>query len=216
MLEWANQASNWGPLFMDITLGLVAFLLMSGGQPAPAMIPPVDASIPAMEREAPKVAVEKSEEQASYTVKLTAYNAVPEQTDHNPLITASGASSNPEVVVARSHDLADELPFGTVIAIERPAYQHPSKCGFDAVEHLIGYRVVADTTHSRKQNQIDVLFNSLDTVPVHGREINPSIALGICDDVVIRVVGKIALSDIPQTQSELAIIMDGTKLVLAK
>ena len=33
----------------------------------------------------------------SYPVTLTAYNAVPEQTDSNPFETASGAYSNPEV-----------------------------------------------------------------------------------------------------------------------
>ena len=39
----------------------------------------------------------------SYTVTLTAYNAVPAQTDSNPLETASGAYSNPEVVAARPY-----------------------------------------------------------------------------------------------------------------
>lgn len=197
---------------MDITLGLVAFLLASGGQPAPGMVvatPPVEVAVAT-------VAAPEPEAEEVYTVKLTAYNAVPSQTDHNPFVTASGMFSNPEVVVARSHDLKEELPFGTVIAIERPEYQHPSKCGFDSVAHLIGYRVVADTTHSRKRAQIDILFNQEDTVPVRAREINPAVALGICDDVVIRVVGRIALDEIPETQTELAIAIDGTKLVLAK
>lgn len=201
---------------MDITLGLLAFLLVSGGQPSPAMVAPEPVSTEVTSEEPVKVAVATGEAEATYTVKLTAYNAVPEQTDHNPLVTASGAWSNPEVVVARSHDLKDELPFGTIIAFERPSYQHPSKCGFDAVEHLLGYRVVSDTTHSRKKNQIDVLFDPGNTVPVRSREINPSIALGICDDVVIRVVGKIAVSDIPETQAELVAAIEGTKLVMAK
>jgi 3D (Asp-Asp-Asp) domain-containing protein len=178
---------------------------------------PQDASLPLAETEVSKVAVEKTQEEMEYTVKLTAYNAVPEQTDQNPHTTASGAYSNPEVVVARSHDLASELPFGTIIAIERPEYQNPTSCGFDSVAHLLGYRVIADTTHKRKVNQIDVLLNQLDTVPVKHKEVNPSVALGICDDVVIRVVGNVAIADIPETQEELRYLVEGTtQLVLAK
>lgn len=200
---------------MDITIGLLAFLLMSGGQPTPGMVPS-EASLPLAETEAPRVAVEKTREEMAYTVLLTAYNAVPEQTDANPFVTASGAHSNPEVVVARSHDLAGELPFGTIIAIERPEYQDPKACGFDSVEHLLGYRVVADTTHKRKVNQIDVLLDPMDTVPVRLHEVNPAKALGLCDDVVIRVVGKIAVADIPETQEELRHAVEGTRLVMAE
>jgi hypothetical protein len=82
---------------------------------------------------------------------------------------------------------------------------------------LLGYRVIADTTHKRKVNQIDVLLNQLDTVPVKHKEVNPSVALGICDDVVIRVVGNVAIADIPETQEELRYLVEGTtQLVLAK
>ena len=157
-----------------------------------------------------EVAVERGVE-GVLSVKLTAYNAVPEQTDGNPEITASGAYSNPEVIAARSHDLKGELPFGTIIAIERPAEQSLS-CGFDTVDHLVGYRVIADTTHSRKRAQIDVLMDAKDTVTVRGKEVNPSLALGICDGVTIRVVGKIKVGDIPATQAELAEIVTGSRL----
>lgn len=146
------------------------------------------------------------------SVKLTAYNAVPEQTDGNPQVTASGAFSNPEVVAARSHDLAGELPFGTVISIERPEHQDPMACGYDKVEHLIGYRVIADTTHSRKREQIDLLMNPADTVTVRGVEVNPAKALGICNEVTITVVGRIKVRDIPETQDQLADIIEAGKL----
>ena len=56
-----------------------------------------------------------------YAVTLTAYNAVPAQTDANPLETASGMFSNPEIVAARSQNLADKLPFGTIIALDGSA-----------------------------------------------------------------------------------------------
>lgn len=143
-----------------------------------------------------------------FMVKLTSYNAVPEQTDHNPSVTASGANANPEVVAARSVDLAGTLPFGTIIALERTA-SDTENCRFGAVEHLIGYRVIADSMHSRKRQQIDVLLDETDTVLVHGKATNPSLALGLCGDVSIRVVGKIDLADIPATQEDLRKIVEG-------
>lgn len=139
----------------------------------------------------------------SLTTKLTAYNAVPSQTDNNPLWTASGAFSNPEVVAARSSDLAYKLPYGTVIAIERAGYDTPS-CGFSKVESQIGYRVIADAMNPRITNTVDVLLDQRKTVAYGGRLINPGRALGICGQVSIKVIGRIAVNDIPATQAELA------------
>lgn len=148
----------------------------------------------------------------TYQVKLTAYNAVPEQTDSDPFTTASGAFSNPEVVAARSRDLAAELPFGTVIALEAPVKSN--SCGFKTVEHLIGYRVVADTMHERMTKKIDILFDASDVVMigVNGqpkKSVNPARALGICT-VTVRVVGKIDITEVPATQVELATIVGRT------
>ncbi|OGG60612.1 hypothetical protein A2765_03480 [Candidatus Kaiserbacteria bacterium RIFCSPHIGHO2_01_FULL_56_24] len=145
------------------------------------------------------------------TVKLTAYNAVPEQTDSNPMVTASGAWTNPEVIAARSRDLASDLPFGTIIAIESPAKSN--SCGFGSVAHLIGYRVIADTMHERMRNKIDIVLDAEDTVMigVNGqprKATNPARALGICT-VKARVVGRIPVKDIPETQSELALMVRG-------
>lgn len=151
----------------------------------------------------------------SYTVKLTAYNAVPGQTDGDPLVTASGAYSNPEVVAARSRDLAASLPFGTVIALERTAIDTP-RCQFDKVEHLIGYRVIADSMNSRFTQKLDVLLPIDETVSVDGRMVSASRALGVCDQVNVRVVGKVNVKDIPASQSELARLIDGAELAVAK
>lgn len=146
------------------------------------------------------------------TVKLTAYNAVPEQTDGDPFTTASGAYSNPEVVAARSRDLAAAFPFGTVIALESPVKSH--SCGFSSVEHLIGYRVIADTMHERMTQKIDILFDPSDVVSigVNGqpkKTVNPARALGICT-VTARVVGRIDIKDVPKTQTELALRVEKT------
>ena len=159
-----------------------------------------------------KVAVRNPEPaQPTYNVKVTAYNAVPAQTDGDPFTTASGAYSNPEVVAARSRDLATSLPFGTVVALTRTAKDTP-RCQFGKVEHLIGYRVIADSMNARIVNHVDVLFPVDKTVAVGNRMVNPSIALGSCDQVTVRVVGKVSIKDIPKTQAELVRLVEGTEL----
>ncbi len=140
-------------------------------------------------------------------VAMTAYNAVPEQTDGDPFITASGAFSNPEVVAARSRDLAKELPFGTVIAIEGPADEQHG-CGFEVVSPLLGYRVIADTMNARYTNRIDVLFDTTDNyIMSNGKTLNASRIMGVCKGVTVRVVGQLdpkRMHKLPKTQEELA------------
>lgn len=152
-------------------------------------------------------------ETEAFTVKLTSYNAVPEQTDADPMTTASGARSNPEVIAARSVDLKETLPFGTIVKLTRSA-SDSENCRFGAVEHLVGYRVIADSMHSRKREQIDILLDQNDTVAVHGKEVNPALALGMCSGVTVEVIGRIAVKDIPETQAELAALVAGNSLAL--
>src|SRR3989338_7251362 len=101
---------------MNILGALMGFLLLSGGATGNTAKAPVAPVVP------------------SHTVTLTAYNAVPEQTDSNPYETASGAYSNPEVVAARSQDLRDELPFGTIVVIEGPASNNNGGCNYETVK----------------------------------------------------------------------------------
>lgn len=201
-----------------LTIALMGFLAFSGG---PAAAPDASslATLEVAELSTEKLAVAEpspllmAETEEAYTVKLTSYNAVPEQTDANPNETASGVSTNPEVVAARSIDLAAALPYGTVIAIEREGSDTGS-CRFSKVEHLIGYRVIADSMHTRKRNQIDVELDPSDTIVVDGKEVNPSLALGLCSGVTIRVVGRLKLADIPATQEELRRMVEGDALAL--
>lgn len=189
---------------------LVGFLVLPVSVTAPNA---AEAAIPATSfvsamTKVPSVALtDTSVASAPLTVKLTAYNAVPAQTDNNPFSTASGAFSNPEVVAARSGDLASTLPFGTVIAITRSGADSPS-CNFGLVESQIGYRVIADAMNPRITNTVDVLLDQHKVVPVGTRMLNPGIALGHCGDVSVRVVGRIAVKDIPMTQSELAAMVE--------
>lgn len=177
----------------------MGFFLLSGGMVA----------LPAS-AEAPKMPI-----LPGYAVTLTAYNAVPEQTDDDPLVTASGAFSNPEVVAARSRDLAGKLPFGTIIEIDGTAASKKS-CGYDIVAPIIGYRVIADTMNARYNDRIDILFGTESNYTLAGGSMkNASIVLGICSGVTIRVVGHVAINRIPKTQVELAKIVRGDDSVLA-
>lgn len=144
----------------------------------------------------------------TYTVSMTGYNAVPAQTDGDPYTTASGAYSNPEVMAARSVDLKDELPFGTVIEIVTTSASTSPNCGIGVVEDHIGYRVVGDSMHSRKRNQIDLLFINDKVVRAAGRIVNPAVAFGVCKNVEIRVVGKVDIKKIPKTQKELKLAIE--------
>lgn len=153
--------------------------------------------------------------QPSYAVTLTAYNAVPEQTDSDPLVTASGAFSNPEIIAARSRDLADELPFGTIIKIDG-SNASKEACGYDVVEPIIGYRVIADAMNARYTDRIDVLFDTKSNYTLAGGKVkNAGIVLGICKGVTIRVVGYVDINRIPKTQAELARIVGGSSKELA-
>ena len=142
----------------------------------------------------------------NYEVALTAYNAVPAQTDDEPFITASGAYANPEVVAARSQDLQDELPFGTIIEIDGPTSKQHT-CGYSMVSPILGYRVIADTMNVRYTNRIDVLFSTKSNYHmVDGSMKNASTILGICKGITIRVVGHLDLTranNLPKTQAEL-------------
>lgn len=176
---------------------------------APAAVARAASTSAAQLPPAPKVALSPMVV-APFTAKLTAYNAVPSQTDSNPSWTASGAFSNPEVVAARSRDLATKLPYGTVIAIDRTAADTPS-CYYSTVKPQIGYRVIADAMNPRITNTVDVLLDQDNTVPVGGRLINPGRALGICGGITVRVVGKIDVKDIPSTQAELVRMVEASK-----
>ncbi len=147
----------------------------------------------------------------SYQVAMTAYNAVPGQTDSDPSVTASGAFSNPEVVAARSQDLRDELPFGTIIEIDGPTSKQ-NNCGYSVVSPIMGYRIIADTMHPRFTKRVDVLFSThANYIMSNGTTMNASTILGVCQGVTVRVVGHLdpaRMTKLPKTQAELVAIVE--------
>jgi 3D (Asp-Asp-Asp) domain-containing protein len=145
------------------------------------------------------------------SVHLTGYNAVKGQTNDNPHITASGAYSNPQVIIARSRDMADILPYGTIVALHSP--RESRECGFSKVNRFIGYRVVADTMHKRKVRQMDVMFDIRDSILLGEKRVNPANAMGVCK-ADVSIVGYVSLDAIPQTQRELVWLIEGKQLSL--
>ncbi len=203
-------------LFATALVMGILFLPGTGSSPSyavPTTASSSDASLSAGEDPSPRKVATTKVVATDYQVKLTAYNAVPSQTDADPSVTASGISSNSEVVAARSLDLADELPYGTVVKITREGTDTPG-CNFHKVESLIGYRVIADSMNARWTNRVDVELDSTDTVAVDGREMNPAFALGVCSTVKITVVGHLPLSRIPATQAALASLFETRELAI--
>lgn len=165
------------------------------------------ASFPNQNAVAPRTVASAPVAIPGYSVTLTAYNAVAAQTDNNPFETASGAYSNPEVIAARSGNLADELPFGTIIELDGSNASNDT-CGFGAVAPLVGYRVIEDTMNPRYTDRIDVLFDTKSNyVRTNGTEINAANILGICKGVTFRVVGHVDFNHIPKTQEQLAALV---------
>lgn len=178
---------------MTILGALLGFSLLSG-VPAPALVTGA----------APAAVV------PTYTVTMTAYNAVPGQTDDSPLTTASGAFSNPEIVAARSRDLAEELPFGTIIEIFGPASDPNNTCGYGVVEPIIGYRVIEDSMNAKFTKRVDVLVGtSQNFLRPDGSVQNAAKILGVCDGVTVRVVGHVDLEHLPKSQRALAALVTG-------
>src|SRR3989344_2356157 len=174
------------PLFGAL-MGLFLFAGAAGALPASATAP--QAFVP------------------SYIVTLTGYNAVPGQTDDTPFITASGAYTNPEVVAARSQDLRDELPFGTIVAITGPATDNNGGCNYDLIAGDIGYRVIADSMNERLKNRIDILFARKNRYPLPGgRTMNAASLIGACQGPRVTVVGFVDIKNppnLPETQADL-------------
>lgn len=182
---------------LSLATALMGFLLLSGAATPSHAVAIIAPTVP------------------NYPVTLTAYNAVPEQTDSDPFVTASGAYSNPEVVAARSRDLALELPFGTIIEIVGPSVPNNS-CGYSIVAPIIGYRVIADTMNARYTDRIDILFHTTSNYTLAGGRVrNAGMVLGICSGATIRVVGHININRIPKTQAELAALVNGNSKALA-
>lgn len=152
----------------------------------------------------------QEETSKNFVVTVTAYNAVPEQTDNTPHETASGAFSNSELIVARSRNLADTLPFGTIIEFDASNTSSWESCGYHVVEPVVGYRVIADTMNARYTDRVDILFGTKkEYVADDGATKNAAEVLGVCSGITVRVVGFVDIRKMPSSQKELVAIVEG-------
>jgi 3D (Asp-Asp-Asp) domain-containing protein len=156
---------------------------------------------------------EGTPEQPTYptlTVKMTAYNALPGQTDSTPDRTSIGAYTNPDIIAARSKDLADELPYGTVIEVVPVSTSTKAdvNCGRDVVHEQIGLRVIGDAMNPRITNTVDILLDHKELVKVGKIKRNPAKAFGMCKNVTIKIVGRIDTKKMPKTQDELKLALE--------
>lgn len=195
---------------MNIALTTLTGLFVWSSVATSSVLTPPTASVAIAEPAAPLAAAAAK----TIPVRITGYNAVPEQTDGDPFTTASGAFSNPEVVAAVSRDLKADLPFGTVIALEASDKLSGQYCGWELVEHFVGYRVIADTMNARHRERVDILFaeDALVDVRVDGtvKRVNAARALASCGGIKVRVVGRVDIKEIPETQAELAMRVERT------
>lgn len=147
---------------------------------------------------------------------MTAYNALPGQTDSTPDRTSIGAYTNPDIIAARSRDLADELPYGTVIEVVPVSTSTPRdvNCGRQFVHDQIGLRVIGDAMNPRITNTIDILMDHKELVSVNGKKRNPAKALGMCKNVTIKIVGKIDTKNMPKTQDELKLALETRNIAI--
>jgi len=147
----------------------------------------------------------------AYQVTVTGYNATSGQTDSDPDTTASGAYADPDVVAARSRDLADELPYGTVISIT-PSATSSANCGYGLVDNRVGLRVIADTMSARMHNKVDILFDTGSHVKVGGKTTSAARALGVCKNFTVSIVGYIDPAHMPKDQLGLKLALGQTEL----
>jgi 3D (Asp-Asp-Asp) domain-containing protein len=94
-----------------------------------------------------------------YTLKSTAYNSEVGQTDSNPTITATGATTA-FGIIAVSPDMLGSIPYGSLVRLkDLGSYRSGRGEGkFQDVLDTQDLFIVEDTMHPRKLEQIDVWF----------------------------------------------------------
>jgi 3D (Asp-Asp-Asp) domain-containing protein len=95
----------------------------------------------------------------TYMLKSTAYNSEVGQTDSNPTITATGATTA-FGVIAVSPDMLGSIPYGSLVRLkDLGSYRSGRGEGkFQDVLDSQDLFIVEDTMHPRKVEQIDVWF----------------------------------------------------------
>lgn len=98
--------------------------------------------------------------QPRYTLRATAYNSLPGQTQGNPHVTATGARTQLGVIAVSRDLLGWHIPYGSLVRIRDLGNYHSGK-GYGAFQHVLNEQalfIVEDTMHARKRQQVDIWF----------------------------------------------------------
>lgn len=99
-----------------------------------------------------------------YVVRATGYNSLQNQTNSQPFITATGASTRFGIVAVSRDLLGGRLPYGSLVRIRDLGNYHNGN-GVGAFQTMLDAQqvfIVEDTMHPRKSDQIDVWFAAYD------------------------------------------------------
>ena len=134
------------------------------------------------------------------TLRATAYHSLPSQTDGDPHITATGATTNFGIVAVSRDLLSDALPYGSLVRI-RDLGAFGSGRGAGAFQETLDSGdvfIVEDTMHIRKQQQMDVWFPDLSTALSWGvRQVEVEVIRHGREGPVIGAPGAPALGSLP-------------------
>jgi 3D (Asp-Asp-Asp) domain-containing protein len=99
-----------------------------------------------------------------YTLRATAYNSVPEQTNSQPFVTATGTRTRFGIIAVSRDLLPKHIPYGSLVRIRDLGNFHDGR-GYGRYQAMLDgqdHFIVEDTLNIRKQQQIDLWF---ETVP---------------------------------------------------
>lgn len=122
--------------------------------------------------------------QEALSFKATAYNALQEQTDSTPNITATGTRTRPGIVAA-SRDVLEALPYGSLVRVVDVSSHEDAPNGCEgSLEQLKSLSPhdgavfrIEDTMHRRKQEQVDFFMS----------EPNDARTWGVCKITLVHV-----------------------------
>lgn len=99
----------------------------------------------------------------SFLLRATAYNSLPEQTNDQPFITATGARTRFGIIAVSRDLLTQDIPYGSLVRIKDLGnfYNGRNAGHYQPLLDSQGLFIVEDTMHPRKTQQIDLWFAHL-------------------------------------------------------
>ena len=97
----------------------------------------------------------------SFVLRATGYNSLESQTDDTPFTTAIGSQTRPGIVAISRDLLGGSIPYGSLVRLkDLGGYYGGGHGKFQEKLDAQGLFIVEDTLHARKEQQVDVWFES--------------------------------------------------------